>query len=201
MNLDELSFDQRGLIPAIVQDAVSGEVLMLAYMNKEAVKKTLETGKTWFWSRSRNKLWQKGETSGNEQLVEGMFYDCDADSLLVTVNQIGVACHTGERSCFFRALKEGRRKDIFRELYEVILERKKEMPKGSYTAELFKEGVGKILAKVKEESDEVIDATENKETPDLIHETADLLYHLLVLLAYKDVSLEDVIEELKRRRK
>ena len=201
MKLDELNFDQNGLIPAIIQDATSGEVLMLAYMNKEAAQKTLETGKTWFWSRSRNKLWQKGETSGNEQLVEGIFYDCDADTLLVTVKQIGVACHTGQKSCFYRSLKEGSSKEILRELYEVILERQKEMPEGSYTAELFKEGLDKILAKVKEESDEVIDAAQNKENAELTYETADLLYHLLVLLADKGISLEDVAGELKKRRK
>lgn len=201
MKLDELSFDQEGLIPTIVQDVVSGEVLMLAYMNREAIEKTLETGKTWFWSRSQNKLWQKGETSGNEQLVEAVFYDCDADALLVTVKQVGVACHTGERSCFFRALKEGPRKGIFRELYGVILGRRKKMPKGSYTAQLFREGSEEILAKVKEETDEVIEAATGKDDSAVVYEVSDLVYHLLVLLASRDISLEEVEQELQRRRR
>ncbi|HDP69861.1 MAG TPA: bifunctional phosphoribosyl-AMP cyclohydrolase/phosphoribosyl-ATP diphosphatase HisIE [Actinobacteria bacterium] len=209
MEIEEFKFDEKGLIPAIVQDCRTGEVLMLAYMNKESIEKTLETGRTWFWSRSRQQYWCKGETSGNYQYVKEIKYDCDADAILVFVEQVGVACHTGERSCFYRNLfkeeklptTDYRLPTILQELYKIIGQRKKDMPEGSYTAELFKEGLNKILAKIEEESDEVIDAAKNKENHEVVWETADLLYHLLVLLADKGISLEEVAKELEKRRK
>ncbi len=209
MEIDEFKFDEKGLIPAIVQDYRTDEVLMLAYMNKESIKKTLETGRTWFWSRSRKQYWCKGETSGNVQHVKEIKYDCDADTLLVLVEQVGVACHTGERSCFYRSIATSHQPPATREklwiildeLYEVIGQRKKDVPKGSYTAELFEEGQDKILAKIEEESAEVIDAAKNKDNSEVIWETADLLYHLLVLLVNKGISLEEVAGELEKRRK
>lgn len=209
MKIEKFKFDEKGLIPAIVQDYRTGEVLMLAYMNKESMKKTLETGRTWFWSRSRQQYWCKGETSGNVQYVKEIKYDCDADTLLILVEQVGVACHTGERSCFYRSIAISRQPSAIREklwiileqLYQVILDRKEKMPEGSYTTELFKEGLDKILAKIEEESDEVIDAAKNKENSEVVWETADLLYHLLVLLADKGISLEEIAGELEKRRK
>jgi len=213
MKIEKFKFDEKGLIPAIVQDYRTGEVLMLAYMNKESMKKTLETGRTWFWSRSRQQYWCKGETSGNVQYVKEIKYDCDADTLLVLVEQVGVACHTGERSCFYRSLFKEEKlpttacpslaglPTILQELYKIIGQRKKDMPEGSYTTELFKEGLDKILAKIEEESDEVIDAAKNKENSEVVWETADLLYHLLVLLVDKGISLEEIAGELKKRRK
>ena len=209
MEIEEFKFDEKGLIPAIVQDYRTDEVLMLAYMNKESMKKTLETGRTWFWSRSRKQYWCKGETSGNVQYVKEIKYDCDADTLLVLVEQVGVACQTGERSCFYRNLAISHQPPVtreklptvLRELYQVILDRKEKMPEGSYTAELFKEGLDKILAKIEEESDEVIDAAKNKDNSEVVWEPADLLYHLLVLLVDKGISLEEVAGELEKRRK
>ncbi|MDO8886641.1 bifunctional phosphoribosyl-AMP cyclohydrolase/phosphoribosyl-ATP diphosphatase HisIE [Candidatus Oleimmundimicrobium sp.] len=209
MKIEEFKFDEKGLIPAIVQDYRTGEVLMLAYMNKESIKKTLETGRTWFWSRSRQQYWCKGETSGNVQYVKEVKYDCDADTLLILIEQVGVACHTGERSCFYRNITtshqppatRGKLPIVFQELYQVILDRKKKMPEGSYTAKLFEEGQDKILAKIEEESDEVIDAAKNKENSEVVWEIADLLYHLLVLLVDKGISLEEVAGELEKRRK
>lgn len=206
---EEVKFDKDGLIPAVVQDYQTGEVLMLAYMNKESIEKTLETGRTWFWSRSRQQYWCKGETSGNYQYVKEVKYDCDADALLVLVEQAGVACHTGERSCFYRSIATShqppatRRKlpTVLDGLYQIILDRKEKMPESSYTTELFKEGLNKILAKIKEESDEVVDAAKNKGDSEVVWETADLLYHLLVLLADKGISLEEIAKELEKRRK
>jgi len=226
MKIEKFKFDEKGLIPAIVQDYRTSEVLMLAYMNKESIEKTLETGRTWFWSRSRQQYWCKGETSGNVQYVKEIKYDCDADTLLVLVEQVGVACHTGARSCFYRTLEGLKSAEevkklpttacpplaglptILQELYEVIAQRKKDtclpsgtVPEGSYTAKLFKEGQDKILAKIEEESAEVIDAAKNKDNSEVVWETADLLYHLLVLLVDKNISLEEVAGELEKRRK
>ncbi len=207
MKIEKFKFDEKGLIPAIVQDYRTSEVLMLAYMNKESIEKTLETGRTWFWSRSRQQYWCKGETSGNVQYVKEIKYDCDADTLLVLVEQVGVACHTGARSCFYRSIVGSRESGVgslpavFNELYRVILDRKKNMPEGSYTAKLFKEGQDKILAKIEEESAEVIDAAKNKDNSEVVWETADLLYHLLVLLVDKGISLEEIAGELEKRRK
>lgn len=207
----------QNLIPAIVQDYKTGEVLMLAYMNEESLKKTLETGTTWFWSRSRRKYWNKGETSGNKQIVKELRYDCDEDTYLVLVEQVGgVACHTGNRSCFYRLMftaqgfedqpfapKTGKpgASQIFDELFSVIEQRRADMPAGSYTAELFRGGLEKIIDKVEEESAEVIEAAREKVDSEIVWESGDLIYHLFVLLAYKGITLDQVAKELEGRRK
>jgi phosphoribosyl-ATP pyrophosphohydrolase/phosphoribosyl-AMP cyclohydrolase len=200
-----LKFDEKGLIPCVVQDAETGEVLMVAYMNKESFEKTLETKKTWFFSRSRQKLWQKGETSGNVQIVEDLRYDCDEDTLLALVKQVGVACHTGERSCFFRSITSPDREyekpwfSFLKVLEEIIKERKRNLPPNSYTASLLKEGLGKISQKIREEAEELIKAAQEEGRERTIEEASDLMYHLLVLLAYKDINLIDVEGELQKR--
>ncbi|GAV26255.1 bifunctional phosphoribosyl-AMP cyclohydrolase/phosphoribosyl-ATP pyrophosphatase [Carboxydothermus islandicus] len=200
----ELKFDEKGLIPAVVQDIDTREVLMVAYMNEESLKKSLETGQTWFYSRSRNALWHKGETSGNIQEIVEIRYDCDADCLLIKVKQKGVACHTGNYSCFYRTLWEGKgeREDleeVLAKLWQIILDRKQKLPEGSYTAKLFQKGIDKIAQKVGEEAVETVIASKNEDKGELIYEAADLVYHLLVLLAAKDISLSDIAEELKKR--
>lgn len=199
---DELRFNEDGLIPAIVQDAASKEVLTLAYMNKESYEKTLETKETWFYSRSRQALWHKGETSGNTQAVKGIRYDCDQDALLVLVEPSGPACHTGSYSCFTKEQTEEQAADrfgIMNELERVIAERQAEMPEGAYTTYLFREGVDKILKKVGEEASEVIIAAKNRDHEELKWEAADLLYHLLVLLREQSLPLDDVLDVLKKR--
>ncbi len=199
---DELRFNEDGLIPAIVQDAASKEVLTLAYMNKESYEKTLETKETWFYSRSRQELWHKGETSGNTQAVKGIRYDCDQDALIVLVEPSGPACHTGSYSCFPKEQSEEQaagRFDIVNELERVIAERQAEMPEGAYTTYLFREGVDKILKKVGEEASEVIIAAKNRDQEELKWEAADLLYHLLVLLREQALPLDDVLDVLKKR--
>ncbi|MDK1001888.1 bifunctional phosphoribosyl-AMP cyclohydrolase/phosphoribosyl-ATP diphosphatase HisIE [Bacillus subtilis] len=199
---DELRFNEDGLIPAIVQDAASKEVLTLAYMNKESYEKTLETKETWFYSRSRQALWHKGETSGNTQAVKGIRYDCDQDALLVLVEPSGPACHTGSYSCFTKEQTEEQAADrfgIMNELERVIAERQAEMPEGAYTTYLFREGVDKILKKVGEEASEVIIAAKNRDHEELKWEAADLLYHLLVLLREQSMPLDDVLDVLKKR--
>lgn len=198
---DELRFNDDGLIPAI-QDAASKEVLTLAYMNKESYEKTLETKETWFYSRSRQALWHKGETSGNTQAVKGIRYDCDQDALLVLVEPSGPACHTGSYSCFTKEQTEEQAADrfgIMNELERVIAERQAEMPEGAYTTYLFREGVDKILKKVGEEASEVIIAAKNRDHEELKWEAADLLYHLLVLLREQSLPLDDVLDVLKKR--
>lgn len=206
VNLNELQFDPRGLLPAIVQHAETGEVLTLAYMNRESLQKCLDAGETWFFSRSRQQLWHKGETSGNVQRIVSIKFDCDADALLVQVIPTGPACHTGERTCFYRALNEENEAtsslpQILAELQEVIQQRQREMPEGSYTTTLFNKGVKKIAQKVGEEALEVALASVNETDERLASETADLLYHLLVLLAARNISLGEVAKELTRRRK
>ncbi|MDL2029429.1 bifunctional phosphoribosyl-AMP cyclohydrolase/phosphoribosyl-ATP diphosphatase HisIE [Bacillus subtilis] len=199
---DELRFNEDGLIPAIVQDAASKEVLTLAYMNKESYEKTLETKETWFYSRSRQALWHKGETSGNTQAVKGIRYDCDQDALIVLVEPSGPACHTGSYSCFMKEQTEEQtagRFGIMNELERVIAERQAEMPEGAYTTYLFREGVDKILKKVGEEASEVIIAAKNRDREELKWEAADLLYHLLVLLREQALPLDDVLDVLKKR--
>lgn len=198
------------LIPAIVQDYKTGEVLMLAYMNQESLQKTLETGYTWFFSRSRQKLWNKGETSGNKQKVVELRYDCDEDAYLVLVEQIGgIACHTGNRSCFYRQMFP-EKKDVANQptnfnlafllqLEQIIKQRQEDKPQGSYTASLFQAGKEKIIAKVKEEAEEVIKAAREEGNIRLTSETADLIYHLLVLLVNEGVSLKDAEQELEKR--
>ena len=200
MNIENLKFDERGLIPAIVQDANTREVLTLAYMNRESLTRTLETHETWFWSRSRNELWHKGKTSGNTQRVVDVAVDCDNDAIVVLVEPAGPACHTGARSCFNLAENEdlGR---LLTQLYELIETRERERPDGSYTTYLFEQGIDKILKKVGEESAETIIAAKNDDPKQLVSETADLLYHLLVMLVARDVSLDQVRAELAQRRK
>ncbi len=205
MNLDELKiaelkFDERGLIPAIVQDARTREVLTLAYMNRESLTKTLDTRQTWFWSRSRNELWHKGATSGNTQDVVDLVADCDGDAIVVLVNPAGPACHTGARSCFELDQAEDIG-SLLAQLYALIESRQRERPEGSYTTYLFDKGIDKILKKVGEESAETIIAAKNDETEPLVAEVSDLIYHLLVLLVQRGVSLDQVRDELAQRRK
>lgn len=205
--LEGLRFDEDGLIPAVVQDAESGDVLMLAYMNRESLERSLKTGRTWFYSRKRKSLWLKGETSGNHQYIREVRYDCDADTLLIKVEQVGNACHEGYRSCFFRCIgkpyaREGRGDPgILQELFAVIMERKETLPEGSYTAELFRKGIDRIAQKVGEEAVEVVIAGKNRDQAELVEESADLLYHLLVLLAECGVSPSEVWEKLAARRR
>jgi len=199
MNIDNLKFDERGLIPAIVQDARTREVLTLAYMNEESLARTIETGETWFWSRSRNELWHKGETSGHTQTVVGLHSDCDNDAIVVLVNPAGPACHTGARSCF-DAPPYGDLGVLLDELYELIESRERERPEGSYTTYLFDSGLDKILKKVGEESAETIIAAKNEDHTRVTAEVADLVYHLLVLLVARGVSLDRIRDELASRR-
>ena len=197
-----LKFNQDGLIPAIVQDVHSRQVLMLAWMNEESLQKTLATGQTWFYSRSRQELWHKGATSGHTQDVKRITYDCDADALLVEVEQTGGACHTGAASCFFRTLAEAGevpRENFLFALENIIAERKINLPAGSYTAKLFTGGLDRILKKIGEEAGEVLIAAKNQERGELIYECGDLLFHLLVLLAEKGITLAEVVAELARR--
>ena len=197
---DKLKFDERGLIPAIVQDARTREVLTLAYMNDESLARTLETGQTWFWSRSRNELWHKGETSGNTQQVVTLIADCDGDAIVVQVNPAGPACHTGARSCFDDEDANEDLGPLLANLYRVIESRAAERPEGSYTTYLFNSGLDKILKKVGEEAAETIIAAKNEDAARLSSEVADLLYHVVVLLVERGISLDDVGAELTRRR-
>jgi len=206
VDINVIRFDEQGLVPAIIQDAVSGNVLMLAYMNRESLQKTIETRKTWFFSRSRNQLWNKGETSGNFQSVKKMSYDCDGDSLLVEVEQTGPACHTGEKSCFYRELFKERdllpiNHDIINDLYERIVKRKQNPMEGSYTNYLFREGIDKILKKIGEETSEVIIGAKNNNKEELVYELSDLIYHSLVLMVQQNITIEDLKQELTRREK
>ncbi len=202
--IESLRFDERGLIPAVVQDAETGTVLMLAYMNRESLSLTLETGQTHFWSRSRNKIWHKGETSGNNQKVKHIWYDCDADALLLKVEQEGVACHTGKYSCFSSSFDaQGEVDPGFGEalgkLARVIHQRNVERPENSYTVKLLVGGVDRILKKVGEEAGEVIIASKNHHPEEISWEVADLLYHILVMLEAEGVSLSKVAGELGKR--
>src|SRR5215207_2533269 len=201
INFDEIRFDERGLIPAVVQDAETREVLTLAYMNKESLARTLETRQTWFWSRSREELWHKGETSGNTQEVVSLALDCDRDAIIVLVNPAGPACHTGAVSCFDTGIQQRNLGPLLDQLYELIQSRERERPAGSYTTYLFEAGLDKILKKVGEESAETIIAAKNDDHARLTAEAADLVYHLLVLLVARGVSLNSVAQELVRRRK
>jgi phosphoribosyl-ATP pyrophosphohydrolase/phosphoribosyl-AMP cyclohydrolase len=196
INLHEIKFDERGLIPAIVQNAKTREVLTLAYMNEESLARTIETGQTWFWSRSRNELWHKGETSGNTQQVVSLALDCDRDAIVVLVDPAGPACHTGAVSCFETA----QNRSLLTQLYDVIQSRERERPSGSYTTYLFEEGLDKILKKLGEESAETIIAAKNDDRGRLVSEVSDLVYHLLVLLVARGVSLEEIANELEQRR-
>jgi len=201
INWDEIRFDERGLIPAIVQDAGTREVLTLAYMNRESLQRTLETKQTWFWSRSRNELWHKGATSGNTQEVVSLALDCDGDAIVVLVNPAGPACHTGAVSCFDVGAQSDDFGPLLDQLYELIQSRERERPAGSYTTYLFEEGLDKILKKLGEESAETIIAAKNDDDEQLTAEVSDLVYHLLVLLVARGVSLAQVAAVLSRRRK
>src|SRR5690349_2988525 len=195
--LEQAKFGADGLIPAVVQDAHTREVLTVAYMNKEALQLTLERNETYFWSRSRQQLWHKGETSGNFQKVVRVSLDCDSDAVLVEVEPSGPACHTGAYSCFGM---EPDLEGVLQELYSLIETRKEQRPEGSYTTYLFNSGLDKILKKVGEESTETIVAAKNPDAGRLVSETSDLIYHLLVLLVERGVTLDEIRHELKERR-
>ncbi|MBW4084121.1 bifunctional phosphoribosyl-AMP cyclohydrolase/phosphoribosyl-ATP diphosphatase HisIE [Paenibacillus sp. S150] len=219
--LEGIRWNEAGLLPAVVQDADSLEVLMFAYMNKESLQLSLESGQTWFWSRSRGELWHKGGTSGNTQAITSIHYDCDSDTLLVKVVPEGPACHTGATSCFFRELplsnppaagggkgasesaassREGSdRFAVLGELERVIAEREAGRPEGAYTTYLFDKGVDKILKKVGEEASETIIAAKNKDNAELRLEVSDLIYHLLVLLQERKLPLDEIMDELSVR--
>ncbi len=205
--LDGLKFDSNGLIPAIIKDKTSGEVLMMAYMNRESLEKTLDTGYTWFYSRSRKELWNKGATSGSKQKVLDVSYDCDGDCLLIHVEQRGSACHTGQKSCFHNKIT-ATEKEVSRErlgetlnaVYKVILDRQQKRPEKSYTTYLFNEGQDKILKKIGEEAAEIIIASKNNNKEEIIYECGDFIYHMLVLLAYHELTVDDLASELNKRR-
>lgn len=198
--MDEIAFDERGLVPCIVQDWRTGEVLTLAYMNEEALARTRETGETWFWSRSREELWHKGGTSGNVQKVRTLRYDCDADTLLALVEPAGPACHTGERTCFFRGEPGLAPHEALPALERTIAERRGADPDGSYTARLLAEPAH-IGEKVREEAEEVVRAALEESDRRVREEAADVLYHLGVLLASRGLSFGDAFEELGERRR
>ncbi|NMB33823.1 MAG: bifunctional phosphoribosyl-AMP cyclohydrolase/phosphoribosyl-ATP diphosphatase HisIE [Clostridium sp.] len=216
--LQQLKFNSEGLIPVIAQDHLTNEVLMLAYMNGEAFKKSMETGKVYYFSRSRNKLWLKGETSGHFQKIKSVRLDCDGDTLLIKVEQTGAACHTGNYSCFYREFSKMEQKEvslqspdrmhdsarekaeILQEVYDVILSRIAEPKEGSYTNYLFEKGIDKMLKKVGEEAAEVIIASKNEDRGEVIYEIADLFYHIIVLMVERGVQLDDIYDELKKRR-
>ena len=199
MNINELKYNDKGLIPAIVTDARTGKVLMLAYMNSESLEITLKEEKTCFFSRSRNELWRKGATSGNVQQVVSIATDCDKDTLLVSVIPAGPACHTGSESCFFNSIVENAAPFTIEGLMELIKGRKTDKIEGSYTTYLFEKGRDKILKKVGEEATEVIIAGKADDKAETIYELADLMYHALVLMADMDISVDDVMKELASR--
>ncbi|UYZ21518.1 bifunctional phosphoribosyl-AMP cyclohydrolase/phosphoribosyl-ATP diphosphatase HisIE [Mesobacillus jeotgali] len=222
MKIEELKFDANGLIPAVVQDATTREVLTVAYMNEESLGKSLQTRETWFYSRSRQELWHKGTTSGNTQRIVEIKYDCDGDALVVLVEPAGPACHTGAVSCFSENLLERsddgdspestlERSDgqlaslgdfaVMLELESTIRQREQDMPEGAYTTYLFEKGVDKILKKVGEEASEVIIAAKNRDPEELKWEAADLLYHLMVLLQEQKLPLKEVLVVLNKRKK
>ena len=200
MNLDELKFDEKGLIPAVVVDDETGKVLTLAYMNRESLAISMEKKLTCFWSRSRQELWLKGETSGRYQHIVSITADCDGDALEVRVKKDGPACHTGAESCFHNpVLGEQTEKFKLEGLYQLLLSRKKELPEGSYTTYLFQTGLDKIPKKVGEESTEVIIAGKAEDKAETIYEIADLAYHVLVLMVQMGISVEDIRAELASR--
>ena len=215
VDISMIKFDDKGLVPAVVQEE-NGQVLMLAYMNKESLEKTIETGYTWYYSRSRQRLWNKGEESGNKQKVKEISYDCDGDTLLIKVHQTGVACHTGTYTCFSgRKLVEEKEKGlvvvepeqetslatVLNDLYNVIQERQLNPVEGSYTNYLFEKGQDKILKKVGEEAVETVIASKNNKSEEVLYEMGDLWYHCLVLLAYHKLTPDQLLDELMSRRK
>lgn len=216
MNISEfiktIKFDEYGLVPAIAQDFATNDVLMLAYMNEEALRKTLTTGKVHYYSRSRKALWLKGETSGHFQQLKSIFFDCDSDALLIKIEQTGPACHTGHKSCFFsefadnllidienKPLPPPQNSGIIDTVYEIILQRKNNPPPKSYVHQLLTNGIDAINAKILEEAQEVAEAGKEKQDTDVIYESSDLIFHLLVLLGYRNISPHEIYRELKRR--
>ena len=220
--IDKIKFNQEGLIPAIVQDGENGKVLMLAYMNRESLERTLESGRTCFYSRSRKKLWYKGETSGHIQLWKKILLDCDNDTLLIMVKQIGVACHTGRYSCFYQEIKENEIKDkdenihvknidsyhssdedgdVLNEIYHIVQDRKDHFKENSYTCRLLANSKDLLPKKIGEEAAEVIIAMKDKDKDALIYEVADLWFHILVVLGYFNIHPNRIFKELRKRRK
>lgn len=203
----DVKFDENGLVPVVTVDHYTNEVLMLAYADAEALQKTLETKRAYYYSRSRKKLWMKGETSGNYQYIKQVRADCDDDTLMYVVEQKGPACHTGQRSCFHKYLSGGPetvmskdRSSILSEVYDVIKDRTVNPKEGSYTNYLFEKGIDKILKKVGEESAETIIAAKNNSKKEIVLEVSDLIYHLMVMLVEKKIELEDIYKELEGRR-
>jgi phosphoribosyl-ATP pyrophosphohydrolase/phosphoribosyl-AMP cyclohydrolase len=204
---DQFKFDEQGLLPAVVQDWLDGTVLMLGYMNHEAITKTVVLRTVHFWSRSRNKLWEKGETSGNKLHVKELFVDCDRDTILVKAQPDGPTCHTGERACFFSKLDEQslgvHSQDAFGGILERVLrtirQRRADPQAGSYTSKLFEGGHDKILKKVAEEAGEVLLASKGGKQDEIVYEVADLLFHTLMVLGYHEISLQEVFQELGTR--
>lgn len=206
--IDTLKFDDDGLIPAVVQDAHSLRVLMVAYMNRQSIERTIREGRSCFWSRSRKALWVKGETSGHFQAVQAVYCDCDRDCLLIQVDQTGAACHTGQKSCFFTRLSaelpggpagEAAAEFSLDELYRIVQDRKASRREGSYTARLLSSGQDRVLKKVAEEAGEVMLASKNDDKDEIIREMADLWFHSLLVLAYHDIAPQAVIDELAHR--
>lgn len=196
--LEKINYNSDGLVPAIVQDIKTKDVLMLAYMNEESLNLTLKTGDATYYSRSRQEIWKKGATSGNIQKVKNISYDCDQDAILLQVEQVGVACHTGEWSCFEGVSKQA--PSVIDELFETIVERNVNPKEGSYTTYLFEKGIDKILKKVGEETSEVIIGAKNEGTEEVIYEISDLVYHVLVLMVEKGVTVDEIRESLRNRR-
>ncbi|AKG24394.1 bifunctional phosphoribosyl-AMP cyclohydrolase/phosphoribosyl-ATP diphosphatase HisIE [Calothrix sp. 336/3] len=201
--VDKVRYNDQGLVPAIVQDYLDGTVLMMAWMNQESLQKTLESGETWFWSRSRQEFWHKGGTSGHTQKIQAIRYDCDSDALLVTVEQVGdIACHTGARSCFHQV--DGKivppPADTLSQVFGVICDRRDNPSENSYTCKLLSGGDNKILKKIGEESAEVVMACKDDDKAAIASEVADLFYHTLVALAYHQVDIKDVYRKLQERR-
>lgn len=201
--LDEIKFDEKGLVTAVAQDYKTNEVLMVAYMNKESIEITLNEKRTCYFSRSRKCLWRKGETSGNVQHLKGFYYDCDKDAILLKVDQVGPACHTGAYSCFFNKSYEDEVTDqsIINKVYSQIIQRRDNPKEGSYTNYLLDKGIDKILKKVGEETSEVIIGAKNKNKDELVYEMCDLIYHSLVLMVNENVTIDDLKKELTKRHK
>lgn len=202
--LEQVKFNDQGLVPAIAQDYLDGTVLMMAWMSQDSLQKTLTTGDVWYWSRSRSQLWHKGETSGHLQKLKAIRYDCDSDTLLLTIEQVGdIACHTGERSCFHQI--EGRVKappaDTLSQVFHVVCDRRDHPSPDSYTCKLFDGGDNKILKKIGEEAAEVVMACKDDDQEAIAGEAADLLYHTLVALAHHNVDIRDVYRKLQERRR
>lgn len=205
----DIKFDEQGLLPAVIQDWLDGSVLMLGYMNQEALNKTLGTKSVHFWSRSRKKLWEKGETSGNKLIVKELFVDCDRDTILVKAQPLGPTCHTGQRACFFSKLDEqgnseaGKSSEasggILEGVLRTIRDRRANPQGGSYSSKLFEGGHDKVLKKVAEEAGEVLIAAKGGKKEEIIYEVADLFFHTLMVLGYHDVSLHDIYQELGKR--